>query len=267
VKILLTGRTGQLGSELESSLAGLGELIACDRSKMDLSQPDSLAAQVRAVRPDLIVNAAAYTAVDRAESEPELARRINAEAVQALAQEARALGALLVHYSTDFVFDGSARRPYRESDPTGPLSVYGSSKLAGEDAIRAVGARHLILRTGWVYSARRSNFVLTVLRLARERPQLQVVDDQIGAPTWSRDLAAATVAALRRREPLEGLFHVSAAGQASRWTVACRVLQLAGLHTPRYSVLDSGRFAQQTGFRIGDWDERLSAWMQQGGIG
>ncbi len=282
MKILLTGRTGQLGSELQGPLSSLGELIACDRSNMDLSRPESLAVLVRGVRPDLIVNAAAYTAVDRAESEPDLARRVNAEAVQALAQEARALGALLVHYSTDFVFDGTAQRPYRESDPTGPLSVYGSSKLAGEQAIAAVGARHLILRTGWVYSARRSNFVLTMLRSARERRELRVVDDQVGAPTWSRDLAAATVAALKRREPLEGLFHVSAAGQGSRWTVACRVLQLADLATPvipvsteqfptparrpKYSVLDSGRFAQETGFHIGAWDERLSSCIQQGGF-
>jgi dTDP-4-dehydrorhamnose reductase len=282
MKILLAGRTGQLGSELQRQLAGLGELVACDRSMMDLSQPAALPGVVRRHRPDLIINAAAYTAVDRAESEPELAFRVNAESVEVLAREARALGALLVHYSTDFVFDGAAQRPYRESDPTGPLSVYGASKLAGEQAIAAVGARHLILRTGWLYAARGSNFVLTMLRLARERAQLRVVDDQFGAPTWSSDLAAATVAALGLRQPPEGLFHVAAGGQASRWTVACRALQLAGLDTPvapvgtdqfptparrpKYSVLDCGRFAQEAGFRIGAWDERLAACLRQGGI-
>ena len=282
MKILLSGRTGQLGSELQQQLASLGELVACDRSMMDLSNPQGLALVVRRHRPDLIVNAAAYTAVDRAESEPELAHRVNCEAVGVLAHEARALGAMLVHYSTDFVFDGAAQRPYRESDPTGPLSVYGSSKLAGEQAISAIGGRHLILRTGWVYAARGNNFVLTMLRLAREQPQLRVVDDQFGAPTWSRDLAAATLAALRRPEPLEGLFHVAAAGQASRWTVACRVLRLAGVKTPvtpvatdqfaaparrpQYSVLDCSRFAQEAGFRIAEWDERLAACLRRAGL-
>jgi len=282
MKFLLTGRTGQLGRELEMVLGTLGELIACGRSDMDFSRPRALPALIRRHRPDVIVNAAAYTAVDRAQTESKLAHLVNAEAVAVLAEEARRSRALLIHYSTDYVFDGAATRPYRESDPAAPLGVYGLSKLAGEAEIVASGARHLILRTSWVYSAHGSNFVLTMLRLARERPQLRVVDDQSGAPTWSRDLAAATLAALRGPAPLEGLYHVSSAGQTTWWGFASRILQLAGLHTPvapigtdqyptaarrpAYSVLDSQRYRQSTGFAIGPWDLRLEAFMQDAGL-
>lgn len=282
MKFLLTGCTGQLGWELERRLATAGDLVACDRSTMDLSQSANLAAIVRAHRPDVIVNAAGYTAVDRAQSEPDLALRINAEAVEVLALEARRAGALLVHFSTDYVFDGTGVSPYGETDPTGPLGVYGQSKLAGEEAIRAAGARHLILRTSWLYSSRRHNFLLTMLRLARERSELRVVDDQTGAPSWSRDVAAAVLAALTLPSPLEGLFHVSAAGQTTWCGFARRILQIAGLATPvraietvqyptparrpHYSVLDSAAFSQATGFRIGSWDSRLAACMQEAGL-
>jgi len=282
MKILLIGCTGQVGRALRSGLDAIGDVTAADRAMMDLADPPQLSAVVRAIRPDLIVNAAAYTAVDRAEAESDLARRVNAEAVAVLADEARRLDALLVHYSTDYVFDGLAARPYREDDPARPLGQYGATKLAGEQAIAASGARHLILRTSWVYSAGGSNFMLTMLRLARQRPQLRVVDDQIGAPTWAADVAAATIAAMRPPAPVEGLFHVSASGQVTWCGFARAILKAAGLSTPivpittaeyptaarrpAYSVLDSSCFAAATGFRIGDWDTRLDAFMRESGL-
>jgi len=273
LKILLTGRSGQVGWELERQLAPLGQVMATDRDSLDLGQPGTVASAVRAFGPDVIVNAAAYTAVDRAEREPQACFAVNSESVGALAQEAARSGALLVHYSTDYVFDGTKRTPYVETDPTAPVSVYGRSKLAGEQQIVRSRCRHLILRTSWVYALRGSNFLLTMLRLARERPQLRVVDDQVGAPTWARDIAEATRAALNRPEPLEGLFHVTAGGSTTWFQFARKILEAADLHTPlvpiatseypttaarpAYSVLDSGRFAAAGGFRIGPWDERL----------
>jgi dTDP-4-dehydrorhamnose reductase len=212
LKILLSGRTGQVGWELERRLAGLGQVVAPDRATLDLARPDSVADVVRSVVPELIVNAAAYTAVDRAESEASACFRANAESVGVLAQEAARLGALLVHYSTDYVFDGAKRLPYLETDPTAPINTYGRSKLAGEQEIARSGCRHLILRSSWVYAMRGHNFLLTMLRLARERPQLRVVSDQLGTPTWAGDIAAATVAALTRPQPVEGLFHTTASG-------------------------------------------------------
>ncbi|MBP8138632.1 MAG: dTDP-4-dehydrorhamnose reductase, partial [Alicycliphilus sp.] len=205
MKILLLGKNGQLGWELQRSLAPLGELVALDRRGApglcgDLGEPDGLAATVRALRPDVIVNAAAYTAVDRAESEPDLARRINAHAPAALAREAAACGALLLHYSTDYVFHGQGQRPWAEDDPTGPLNVYGQTKLAGEQAIVQAGCRHLILRTSWVHAARGGNFARTMLRLARQQPRLTVIDDQWGAPTGAEliaDVSAHAIVQLR----------------------------------------------------------------------
>jgi len=201
MKILLLGKNGQVGWELQRALAPLGELIALDFDSpgpltADFSKPESLAATVRAVAPQIIVNAAAHTAVDKAESEPELARAINASAVGVLAREAAALGAWLAHYSTDYVFDGSGSTPWLEDSPTGPLSVYGQTKLEGEDAIRASGVRHLILRTSWVYAARGGNFAKTMLRLAKERDKLTVINDQICAPTGAELLADITAHAL-----------------------------------------------------------------------
>ncbi len=196
MKILLLGPNGQVGWELQRSLAPLGELIALDRHSVDLcgdlGNLAGLAATVQRVRPDVIVNAAAHTAVDKAESEPELARTLNALAPGVLAREAASLGALLVHYSTDYVFDGSGQRPWAESDAPAPLNVYGQTKLEGEQLIQAAGPRHLILRTSWVYAARGGNFAKTMLRLARERDSLNVIDDQWGAPTGAELIADVT---------------------------------------------------------------------------
>lgn len=217
MKILLLGANGQVGWELQRSLAPLGEVHAADRAQADLEQPDSLRRLVAQVQPDVIVNAAAHTAVDRAESEPERARGINAEAPGLLAQLAAERGAWLVHYSTDYVFDGSGTRPWTEDDATGPLSVYGRTKLAGEDAIRASGAKHLIFRTSWVYASRGGNFARTMLRLGAERETLRVIDDQIGAPTGADLIADVTAHALRQAlaRGVTGTFHLAPAGQTS----------------------------------------------------
>ncbi len=223
MKILLTGAAGQLGRELKRSLAGLGEVIACDRNQFDLSKPDALRAAVRANAPDVIVNAAAYTAVDKAETESELATAINAAAPGILAEEARRLGALLIHYSTDYVFDGTKPAPYTEDDPPAPLSAYGRSKRDGELAIAAADSRHLIFRTSWVFGLHGANFMNTMLRLGRRscetgdelRAPLRVVGDQFGAPTWSRHLADVTALVLARKDVPNGLYHLAAAGETS----------------------------------------------------
>ncbi|WP_374676284.1 dTDP-4-dehydrorhamnose reductase [Ideonella sp.] len=234
MKILLIGRDGQLGWELQRALAPLGELVAAGRRGdgpvADLARPDSLAALVRQVQPELIVNAAAHTAVDRAETEPAVAQALNADAPGVLAREAAALGATLVHYSTDYVFDGSGQEARDEDAPTGPLSVYGRTKLAGEQQVQASGCRHLILRTSWVYAARGGNFARTMLRLAAERDGLRVIDDQVGAPTGAELIADVTAHAVRRlqREPaLAGLYHLAAAGQTSWHGYACHVIEWA----------------------------------------
>ena len=231
MKILLLGRHGQLGWELQRSLAPLGELIAPGRDDGgDLADGEALRATVKQLRPQLIVNAAAYTAVDKAESEPELARRVNAQAPGLLAEEAGRLGALLLHYSSDYVFDGSGEQARDEQAPTGPLSVYGQSKLDGERAIQATGCRHLILRTSWVYAARGGNFAKTMLKLAAEREQLKVVADQIGAPTGAEllaDLSAHMAHAALRDDSLCGLYHAVAAGETSWHHYAQHVLARA----------------------------------------
>ena len=221
MKILLFGKGGQVGWELQRSLAPLGQLIALDFDSAglcgDFSNPAGLAETIRQLAPDVIVNAAAHTAVDKAESEPALARTINALAPGVLADEAQKLGAWLVHYSTDYVFNGSGDRPWLESDATAPLSVYGQTKLEGEQAV-ARGAKHLIFRTSWVYAARGANFAKTMLRLARERDQLKVISDQIGAPTGAELLADVTAHALRAvqtRPELAGLYHLAAGGETS----------------------------------------------------
>ena len=220
-RILLTGKNGQVGWELRRSLMPLGEIVATDREEMDLADPDAIRRMVRDVKPDIIVNPGAYTAVDQAESEPELAMKINGEAPGVMAEEAKRLGALLVHYSTDYVFDGRKDTPYTEEDAPNPLSVYGRTKLAGEEAIRASSARHLILRTSWVYGMRGRNFLLTILRLAREREELRIVADQFGAPTWSRMIAEVTSAVLARMagggsvSAISGTYHLTASGSTS----------------------------------------------------
>ena len=244
MKILLLGKNGQVGWEVQRSLAPLGELIALDRRGDtglcgDLADLDGLVATVRAVRPQVIVNAAAYTAVDKAESEPELAHRINAEAPAVLAREAQACGALLVHYSTDYVFDGSGQRPWQEGDATGPLSVYGRTKLEGERAIVQAGAPHLILRTSWVYAARGGNFAKTMLRLAQERERLTVIDDQWGAPTGADLLADVTAHALRhlqQRPQDAGLYHCVAAGETNWNEYAKFVIAQAQITQPAIKI-------------------------------
>jgi dTDP-4-dehydrorhamnose reductase len=235
MKILLFGKDGQVGWELQRSLSVLGEVIALGRGSTehcgDFSRPEAIAETVRAIRPDVIVNAAAHTAVDKAESEPELARLLNATTPGVLAQEAARLGAWLVHYSTDYVFDGSGERPWAESDTPAPLSVYGATKLEGEQLIAQSGCRHLILRTSWVYAARGGNFAKTMLRLAQERERLTVIDDQWGAPTGADLLADATAHAIRhlRQHPeVGGLYHVAAAGYTNWNLYAKHVLVLAG---------------------------------------
>jgi dTDP-4-dehydrorhamnose reductase len=232
VKILLFGAHGQVGWELQRSLAPLGAVVALGRAGQDglcgdLLDPQGVARTVRQVRPDAVVNAAAYTAVDKAESEPDLARTINAVAPGAIAQAAREIGAPVIHYSTDYVFDGSGDRPWREDDPTGPLSVYGRTKLEGEERLRAAQPLHLVLRTGWVYAARGGNFAKTMLRLARERDRLTVVDDQFGAPTGAdllADVTAHAVRALLADPSRAGTYHVAAAGETSWHGYACFVV-------------------------------------------
>lgn len=215
MRILLTGSAGQLGRELKRSLACLGEVIARDRQQLDLAQADALRAAVRAAAPTVIVNAAAHTAVDKAETEPTVADAINAVAPGILAEEAKRLGALLIHYSTDYVFDGSKAAPYTEDDTPKPLAVYGRSKHAGELAIAASDCRHLIFRTSWVYGLHGANFLKTMLRLGKERDELRVVGDQFGAPTWTRHLADATALIIGRKELPSGLYHLAGAGETS----------------------------------------------------
>lgn len=280
MKILLTGSTGQVGYELERSLQGLGEVIAVDRSQMDLSNLNQVRDVIRATRPQLIVNPAAYTAVDKAESEPELAHRINAEAPAVMAEEARLLGAALVHYSTDYVFSGRDAAARVENDPVGPLNVYGASKLAGERAIAASGVPHLIFRTSWVYGMRGKNFLLTMLRLAKERDELRIVDDQHGAPTWSRTIADTTALILAQAraggpswwQDNGGTYHLSSQGRTTWCGFTAAILEEAGIACnlvpittdqyplpaarPQYSALSSDRL-QERFVRLPDWREAL----------
>ena len=234
MKVLLFGGTGQVGWELQRSLAPLGELVALDSASSefhaDFRLPEQVAQTVLKLRPDVIVNASAHTAVDKAESEPELARTLNATAPGAIAQAARQVGALMVHYSTDYVFDGSGDRPWREDDQTGPLSVYGRTKLEGEQLIATHCPQHLIFRTSWVYAARGGNFAKTMLRLARERERLTVIDDQFGAPVGAELLADATAHAIRdtlRDTAKAGLYHLTAAGETTWHGYARFVLEQA----------------------------------------
>ncbi|MFP5459967.1 MAG: dTDP-4-dehydrorhamnose reductase [Gammaproteobacteria bacterium] len=296
MRILVTGVSGQVGHDLLRTLAPLGEVVGLDRASMDLGSPDSIRAAVRRVAPALIFNPAAYTAVDRAESEPDEAMRINGIAPGVLGEEAARLGAWLVHYSTDYVFDGGGARPWREEDPTGPLGVYGRTKLAGEQAVAASGCRHLILRTSWVYSLRGRNFLTTMHRLACERDELRVVDDQVGAPTSSAALADAGAALARRLRadppPGSGLFHMSCAGEVSwcgfaraivdRLDAVSRALgappparrpRVTPILTedyptpaarPRNSVLDNGRLARDFGIALPAWEAALDALLASG---
>lgn len=276
MRILLIGGSGQVGYELQRALAPHGELIAPGRAELDLAQTSTIERALEAHRPDIIVNAAAYTAVDRAETERDLAFTVNAAAPGVIARGAARLGALLVHYSTDYVFSGEKKDPYVENDAPNPLSVYGASKLEGEKAIRASGCRHLIFRTSWIYAPRGKNFLLTVLRLAREKPELRVVDDQFGAPTTALMPARATAAVLARdihaREM--GTYHMSASGRTTWYGFAREIVKAMGYSTavvpirteeyplparrPRNSVLDNGKLHRTFHVHLPDWREGLS---------
>jgi dTDP-4-dehydrorhamnose reductase len=291
MKILVTGVSGQVGHDLMRTLAPLGDVIGLDRSALDLANPKSIAGVVRRIGPDLIFNPAAYTAVDRAESEPDLAMRINGIAPGVLAAEAARSGAWLIHYSTDYVFRGDSTRPYREYDPTGPTSAYGRTKLEGERAVAASGCRHLILRTSWVYSLRGRNFLGTMYRLARERDELRVVDDQIGAPTPSAELALAGAEIARKLRagdrPDSGIYHMTCAGAVSWCGFATAIvdrlpaialalgdpptdrrpsvvpIQTEAYPTPaarpKNSRLDGSKLERALGIRLPDWETALDA--------
>lgn len=239
-RILVTGKNGQVGWELQRTLMTLGEVIAVDRTQMNLADPDSIRNCIREVKPSLIVNAAAYTAVDKAESEVDLAMAVNGLAPGIMAEEAKRLGAAIVHYSTDYVFDGMKTEPYTEEDVPRPLSVYGKSKLAGEEAIKAVACPHLILRTSWVYGARGKNFLRTILKLAKERPELRIVNDQVGAPTWNRHIAEATaqifarlysaaINDIARISDASGIYHLTAGGETTWFAFANAIVDYESL--------------------------------------
>ena len=283
MKILVTGRNGQVGWELQRTLACLGDVVALDRTQINLADVDSIRQAVRHIGPDLIVNAGAYTAVDRAEEDRDAAMAVNGIAPGVLAEEARLLGAALIHFSTDYVFDGAKGAPYEEIDAPNPQSVYGVTKLAGEKAVAAVGAPHLTLRTSWVYGTRGRNFLLTMLRLSGERDELRVVDDQIGAPTWSRMIAEATAAIVaqgqahggiaRMLAERGGLYHLTAAGQTSWFGFASAIVsnlsqapRMTPITTaeyplpaqrPAYSIMSSARLARTFGIELPDWRAAL----------
>lgn len=288
-KILLTGKNGQVGWELQRTLATLGQVIALDRDDLDLADGDAIRRKVREIQPQMIVNPAAHTAVDKAEIEPELAMALNGIAPGIFAEEAKSLNALLVHYSTDYVFDGSQRTPYIEEDVPCPLSVYGATKLAGEQAIRAAGCRHLILRTSWVYGARGKNFLLTMRRLGSEREELRVVDDQLGAPTSSRAIAEVTSQILAQlyapnvvrdwMDKVQGTYHLTNQGETT-WCGFVREAIAGGLLAervqpllvtpintaayptpaarPMYSVMSNHKLASHFGISMPPWQESLS---------
>ena len=288
LKILLLGKNGQVGWELQRTLAPLGEMVALGRPELDLAEFDRIRQVVREVKPELIVNAAAYTDVDAAETEQEHARAVNGIAPGILAEEARSLGAVLVHYSTDYVFDGAKGEPYVEEDAPNPLNVYGATKLEGERAIQAVGAPHLIFRTSWVYSLRRECFVTKVLRWAREQSVLRIVDDQVSTPTWCRMIAEAMAEILSGASRdvrafagrFSGLYHLAASGAASRYQWAQAILEDAldfependprllpaksrefnsPALRPQYSVLDCGLLGNHMSVQMSHWRAGLSS--------
>ena len=248
MKILLLGKNGQIGWELQRTLAPLGEVIAIGHKELDLTDERAIRRAVRSTNPNLIINAAAYTAVDKAESEPELAMAINGTAPGILAEEAALLRAALIHYSTDYVFDGTKTTPYTEGDTPNPINTYGITKLAGEEAIIATEANHLIFRTSWAYGLRGSNFLRTILRLAAEKDELSIVNDQIGAPTWSRMIAEATALAIifdRTGKTLQGMYNLTAAGQTSWYGFAEAILTFtmpAGGTTPKLKAISTAEY-------------------------
>lgn len=285
MRILVLGRSGQVGAALSQSLQGLGDLIALDRAQLDLSNTDAIRTALRELQPQIVINAAAYTAVDAAESDQAMAFQINAVAPRVMAEESERLGAALIHYSTDYVFDGGKQGAWMEDDATAPLSVYGHSKLAGEQAITDVGGTHLILRTSWVYGLHGKNFLLTMLKLAESRDSLAIVDDQIGAPTWALTIADATSAIIRDAgEPaqlaaLSGIYHLCAGGHTSWFGFAQAIFshasvqrkpQLRPITTAEYptpaqrphnSILNTDKFRRSFG-DLPTWDDALQACLQ-----
>ncbi|EKS9840265.1 dTDP-4-dehydrorhamnose reductase [Burkholderia orbicola] len=282
--ILVTGVNGQVGFELLRSLQGLGRVVACDRSMLDLSDLDRVRSVVRELKPSIIVNPAAYTAVDKAEADVDAARRLNVEVPRAFAEEAARLGAALVHYSTDYVFDGTKEGAYVETDATNPQNVYGLTKLEGEQAIAATGCAHLILRTSWVYGRRGKNFLLTMLKLGSERPELRVVADQVGAPTWSKTIATATAHIVAQALAADdadwwarrsGVYHFTSAGATSWHGFAEAIFaQAMGEHAPKVlpipasdypvpakrpsnSRLSHDKLTEAFGLRLPDWADAL----------
>jgi len=290
-RILVTGPGGQVGGAAVRALAGLGEVVAPGRDRLDLAYSESIRAVMREVRPKWVVNAAAHTAVDKAESEPELAFAINAEAPRVFGEEARKIGAAVIHLSTDYVFDGASARPYVETDPTGPLNVYGRSKLAGEQALAATGATHFIFRTSWIYGATGKNFLLSILRMAREREVLRIVGDQHGAPTWSEDLARlaahviAQVGAPENAAAPSGIYHAGGAGETTWFGFASAALdalrrrepgaklaRVEAISTAEYptpakrpvnSRLNCAKLERVFGWRMMDWRESLEQVMDE----
>lgn len=297
-RILLTGITGQVGWELQRTLMTLGEVIPTGRQvthpilRIDLSAPNTIRTAIRAVKPNLIVNAAAYTAVDKAETEPELAMAINGTAPGVIAEEAKRLGAAVIHYSTDYVFNGNQATPYTETDKPDPQNIYGKTKLVGEQEIIAIGVPHLILRTSWVYGLRGQNFLLTMLKLAQHREELRIVNDQIGAPTWSRMIAEATAQILAQGTDNfrnfisnnSGIYHLTATGQTTWYGFAkaifnqaenCEQQQVKKLlpitteeyptpaHRPAYSCLSTQKISQSFGLTLPNWETNLKLVLHQ----
>jgi dTDP-4-dehydrorhamnose reductase len=283
LRILLTGRAGQVGWELERLLSPLGEVFAFDRRGLDLADASAITSRMREVRPDVVINAAAYTAVDGAESERDLAMKINAVAPGILAEECKSLGALLVHYSTDYVFDGEKEDSYNELDEPKPLNVYGQSKLEGERAIRATDCAHIILRTAWVYGARGRNFLRTMLRLASEGKPLRVVKDQFGAPTWSREIAQVTACLVAKIGPnqrdAKSTYHLAAGGRTNWYDFAGRIFEVGGVAAkltaigsqeyptpaarPKNSLLDCRKLQRDFELSIPLWDRGLALVMAE----
>jgi dTDP-4-dehydrorhamnose reductase len=287
LKILVTGRNGQVSQELQKVFAGQAELLVLGSAELDLSQPQHIADTVRALRPDLIINPAAHTAVDQAESEEALAMAINAEAPKALAQVAAELDIPLIHYSTDYVFDGSKAGPYQDDDATHPLGVYGASKLAGEEAIRAVGGKYLILRTSWVYSSHGRNFLLTMQRLLQEKPHMRIVADQIGAPTWAGTIAGITAQLVQHwragKPGAWGTYHLTGTGETSWFGFAEEIgrhLKAQGMPCaelepipssayptpaarPLNSRLDCSRLEREWNVRLPEWRDALNECLAQ----
>ena len=291
MKILLVGKNGQIGWELQRTLLSLGELVAIDIDELDLADIRAIRQAVRETKPGIIVNAAAYTAVDRAEEEAELAMAVNGVAPGILAEEAARINAVIVHYSTDYVFDGEKGSPYVEEDSPNPINIYGQTKLAGERAIRETGAPHLIFRTSWVYGLRGKNFLLAILRLAREKEELRIVDDQVGTPNWCGTVAEVTARILmenadiiRQDGRLSGIYNLSSSGETSWFKFARQILatdprkeeqvcrKIMPIETgqfptaakrPMFSVLDNNKIQSTFGIKLGSWDSYLKELFHQ----